>query len=203
MTFTNRRARSLGVALGLALGATLLLSPAAPRGGGGADAAVGPRRPTIVVYKAERQLLYFENDILKRRFPIVLGRKPQGKKERRGDHRTPEGEYYVTSKTSRSRFFRFLGLSYPNIEDAQRGLLSHLIDRGQYLRIKEAINHGDTPPWGTALGGYIGIHGEGEYSGFTRRHRIDWTEGCISISDDDMRTLYGSVGVGTPVLIFP
>lgn len=190
------------------LGTLLLLPPGIPcaradgKGAGEAAAAV-PKHPTIIVYKSKRHLLYFENDVLKREYPIVLGKKPKGHKLRQGDYRTPEGEYYITHKSTVSRFYRFMGLSYPNIEDARRGLARKLIDQAAFLKIKTAIKHHLRPPSGTRLGGMIGIHGEGEYRDFTKRHRINWTEGCISVSDEDMKVLYEKVEVGTPVVILP
>ncbi len=187
---------------GLFLWASLAATAALPADRAEAVAARAAR-PTVIIYKSKRRLLYFENDILKRRFPIVLGKKPQGRKARRGDLRTPEGEYYVTSKKSKSRFHRFLGLSYPNVEDARRGMLKRLITKRDFERIRRAIRSGGQPPWSTPLGGYIGIHGEGEYRDFTGRFRINWTEGCISMSDQDMEVLYNLVDIGTPVLIFP
>ncbi len=190
------------------LGALLLLLPGVPsaRAAGkdaGEAAAAVLKRPTIIVYKSKRHLFYFENDVLKREYPIVLGKKPEGRKLRQGDYRTPEGEYYITHKSTVSRFYRFMGLSYPNIEDARRGLARKLIGQAEFLKIKMAINHHQRPPSGTRLGGMIGIHGEGEYRDFTRRHRINWTEGCISVSDEDMKILYEKIDVGTPVVILP
>ena len=190
------------------LGALLLLSPEIPcaRAAGkdaGEAAAAVPKRPTIIVYKSKRHLLYFENDVMKREYPIVLGKKPKGHKLRQGDYRTPEGEYYITHKSMASRFYRFMGLSYPNIEDARRGLARKLLDQAEFLKIKIAINRRQRPPSGTRLGGLIGIHGEGEYRDFTKRHRINWTEGCISVSDEDMKILYEKIDVGTPVVILP
>jgi len=162
------------------------------------------RRGGIVVYKSERRLLYFENDVLKQRFPVVLGKRPEGVKRRRGDSRTPEGEYFVSSKRPRSRFRLFLGLSYPNARDAQEGLRRGAISKTAYEGIRDAFRAWREPAWDTALGGFVGIHGEGnEYRGFVRRHHIDWTDGCIALSNDDIRTLYDLVHVGTPVLILP
>lgn len=156
------------------------------------------------MYKSERRLLFFENDILKRRFPVVLGKRPEGVKRRQGDSRTPEGEYFISSKRPRSRFRLFLGLSYPNARDAREGLRSSAISSADYEGIREAIRAGREPAWDTALGGFVGIHGEGsEYEGFVRRHHIDWTDGCIALSNEDIRDLYGLVEVGTPVIILP
>ncbi len=194
----SRRLRLLGAAILLAtlLGVTAALLPLP-------DSRAEPaQRPTLVIFKSKHRLLYFENDILKRRFPITLGTRPLGEKERAGDRRTPEGEYYISSKKPISRFRRFLGLSYPNIEDARRGLERRLIGSGDFVRIRRAIEAGRQPPWGTPLGGYVGIHGEGEYRGFTKRHHLNWTDGCIALSDEDIETLYRLVDVGTPVLIF-
>ena len=162
------------------------------------------RRPLILVYKSQRRLLYFENDVLKRRFPVSLGRRSAGEKRRQGDFRTPEGEYFISSKHPRSRFRLFLGLSYPNAHDAGEGLRRKLISRREYEGIRGAIREGREPSWGTALGGTVGIHGEGsKYRGFVRKHHINWTDGCIALSDEDIRALYDLVEVGTPVLIFP
>ena len=190
--------------VGLAAFLLTIAHPAAsPIQGAGEVLAAAPSRPTIVIYKAKRRLHYFENDILKKRFSVVLGKRPRGAKQRRGDLKTPEGAYYVTSKNTRSRFHRFLGLSYPNIRDADRGLVSHILSRNQYDQIKKAIHGGRQPPWGTPMGGYVGIHGEGKYRDFTKRHRINWTDGCISLSDSDVKVLFDLVSIGTPVLIFP
>ena len=195
-----RRLRLLGAALLVAMLPGVDPGPLPPRN----VQAETSRHPTLVIFKAKRRLLYFENDILKRRFPITLGTRPLGDKDRAGDRRTPEGEYYVTSKKPSSRFRRFLGISYPNIEDARRGLDRRLISEDDFARIRRAIATGQSPPWGTPLGGYVGIHGEGgAYRGFTKRHHLNWTDGCIALSDEDIETLYHLVDVGTPVLIFP
>ena len=162
------------------------------------------RGPTIVIYKSQRRLLYFENDILKQRFPMSLGKHPRGEKRLQGDSRTPEGEYFISSIRPRSRFHFFMGLSYPNARDAEDGLRRGVISRPEYGRIRQAIRSGSEPPWGTALGGFVGIHGEGTgYRGFVRRHHIDWTDGCVALSNEDIRTLSDLVEVGTPVLILP
>ncbi len=172
--------------------------PAAP-----AQAAPGSRA-TVVIYKSQRRLFYFEDDILRRRFPVTLGKRPEWEKRRQGDFRTPEGAYFISSKRPRSRFLLFLGLSYPNTRDGDEGLRRGAISTEEFEAIRAATRDGREPPWGTALGGFVGIHGEGsEYRGFVRRHHIDWTDGCIALSNEDIRVLYHLVRVGTPVLIFP
>jgi murein L,D-transpeptidase YafK len=172
--------------LGVALSTLLQASP------GAADP-----RMELEVWKGKREMwLKFGNRVT-RKFPVVLGRQPVATKLRQGDLRTPVGKYYVCEKRSRSRFRRFLGISYPNVDDAERGFSDHLITADQWADILFANLRRQVPPWRTPLGGRIGIHGHGG------RQMIgaDWTEGCIAVGDDEIEYLYRVVPVGTPVTI--
>ncbi len=147
----------------------------------------------IKVYKEDRKLELWDKDNIMATYKIGLGFSPKGNKIREGDGRTPEGEYYVCTKNPKSRFTLFLGLSYPNLEDAERGLKDGLIDEKSYNKIKEAIDIGKRPDWSTLLGGQIGIHGKGS--------QFDWTAGCVALEDEDIKTLWDNVELGTPVKI--
>jgi murein L,D-transpeptidase YafK len=149
--------------------------------------------PRIVVTKSERLLELFATGVLVRRYKIGLGLSPVEDKIHQGDRRTPEGEFYVFTKNDKSAFYLSLGLSYPNIEDAERGLRDKLISRRQHDAIVRAIKRKATPPQNTALGGDIYIHGNGASS--------DWTWGCVALENADMKELFDAVGVGTPVVI--
>jgi murein L,D-transpeptidase YafK len=152
-------------------------------------------RPEIVVEKSARRLSLYAGGEVVRVYRVGLGTAPVGDKERAGDRRTPEGSFYVCVKNPQSAFYLSLGLSYPNAEDAERGLRAGLITRAQYRRIVRAISGNQTPPWDTALGGTIFIHGNGSQS--------DWTWGCVALDDRDMKELFDSVPTGTPVRIEP
>jgi murein L,D-transpeptidase YafK len=136
--------------------------------------------------------LYSEGVVV-RRYKIGLGLSPVEDKVRQGDRRTPEGEFYVFTKNDKSAFYLSLGLSYPNIEDAERGLRDSLITRRQHDAIVRAIKRLATPPQNTALGGDIYIHGNGSSS--------DWTWGCVALENAEMKELFDAVSVGTPVTI--
>lgn len=151
--------------------------------------------PKIVVKKAERILELWYGEVLYARYPIGLGWEPVGDKKREGDGKTPEGEYYICTRNNYSRFYLSLGLSYPNTEDARDALESGLIDQGTYNRIEDAISRRVQPPWNTALGGEIMIHGHGSHS--------DWTAGCIAVDNDIMDVLWENCGLGTTVIIEP
>ena len=151
------------------------------------------RDPRIVVSKSERRLELFSEGVMVRRYKIGLGLSPVEDKIRQGDRRTPEGEFYIFTKNDKSAFYLSLGLSYPNVEDAERGLRDKLISRRQYDAIVRAIKRKATPPQNTALGGDIYIHGNGASS--------DWTWGCVALENADMKELFDAVPVGTPVTI--
>src|SRR5262245_18522722 len=149
----------------------------------------------IEVLKRSRQLILYSGTSVVKRYRIGLGFNPQGPKVRQGDGRTPEGSYYVCSKNPKSQFFLSLGLSYPNEDDASRGLKDGLISRPQFQQIIAAIRRGGVPLWNTALGGEIFIHGAGS--------RTDWTWGCVALENDDIRELFDTIPKGTPVIIKP
>ncbi len=149
----------------------------------------------MLVEKHARRLTVFSDGEPVKRYRVALGGEPEGDKEREGDLRTPEGEFYVCTRNSASKYHRSIGLSYPNEEDAERGLAAGLITKREYRTILDATRHMTRPPWKTALGGEIMIHGGGTDS--------DWTEGCIAVSDPEVEELFRALPLGTPVEIAP
>jgi murein L,D-transpeptidase YafK len=156
----------------------------------------GPVVARIVVSKSQRVLTAYRSDgSVVATFPAVVGRGPVGTKVHEGDECTPEGEYYVCFKNPRSRFHLSLGLSYPNTDDADRGLRQGSITPLEYRAIVDAHDARRVPPWKTALGGEIFIHGGMEGRGSTA--------GCVAISNPAMEQLFPQVALGTPVVIEP
>lgn len=149
--------------------------------------------PIIIVKKSERILELWDGDKLFDSYFIGLGWEPDGDKKREGDGRTPEGSYYVCIRNSNSRFYLSLGVSYPNSEDAKEALDDGTIDRNTYDQIVSAIDEKSCPPWNTALGGEIMIHGMGSNS--------DWTAGCIAVNNDVMDILWKYCPLKTPIII--
>jgi murein L,D-transpeptidase YafK len=136
----------------------------------------------VVVNKARRELILMHGREVLRSYRVALGTNPAGRKERQGDGRTPEGLYTITGRNARSAFHRSLRISYPNREDRAR-----------------AARAGVNP------GGDIMIHGLPNGRGFIGRlHRqVDWTLGCIAVTDEEIEEIWRLVPNGTPVQINP
>jgi murein L,D-transpeptidase YafK len=153
----------------------------------------------IVIKKIDRRLVLSMIDGSQRVYPIGLGKNWAADKAIEGDHATPLGEFYVCAKNPRSKYFRSLCISYPNAEDAERGLNAGLITAAEHAQIIEAIGLGTVPPQHTRLGGEIYIHGQRDGRGADAAK--DWTRGCVALDDADMRELYDLVAIGTRVVI--
>jgi murein L,D-transpeptidase YafK len=156
----------------------------------------------IVVWKQRRVLEVLNTNRVIRRYAISLGISPVGGKEVRGDGKTPVGRYYVYEKRPSNRFRWFLALNYPDSEDADRAFEAGRISADTWADIWIADRTGQTPPWDTPLGAFVGIHGTGA-NGRKAKLRLasDWTDGCIAVSDRDIEDLYALVPVGTAVEI--
>jgi murein L,D-transpeptidase YafK len=152
-------------------------------------------KPRIVVYKKERKLDLYSGETLLKTYRVGLGFNPVADKQREGDGATPEGDFYVFVKNNKSAYYLSLGVSYPNVEDAERGLRDRLITKAQYDAIVDAHRRKVGPPQYTKLGGLIYIHGHGAAS--------DWTLGCVALENEHMKELFDAVSVGTQVTIKP
>jgi murein L,D-transpeptidase YafK len=133
----------------------------------------------IIVKSAHTLTLYSKGSVL-RTYRVSLGRGPGHAKQEEGDHETPEGLYVIDAKNAHSRFHRALHVSYPNADDKRRAQQLHV-----------------------SPGGAIMIHGIENglgWLGSLQRH-IDWTDGCIALTDPEMDEVWKLVPNGTPIEI--
>jgi len=165
------------------LGLSLATLAAFLTGCGRHQAEVNPEHADrIIVFKSAHTLCLMRADQVLRAYRVALGRSSVGPKTRKGDHKTPEGQYIIDGKKERSRFYRALHISYPNAADTAR-----------------AQKEGQDP------GGDVEIHGiENGLGWIGRLHRsFDWTDGCVAVTDAEMDQIWEAVAVGTPVEIRP
>ena len=158
---------------------------------------------SLEIEKAKRTLIVRQGDAVARRFQIAVGRGGLGDKRIRGDNKTPVGVYHITELKPEGPFHLFMHLNYPNVKDAFFGLRNHLITDRQFGRIVQAARQGETPPQDTRLGGAVGIHGLGEESAerLKVQRYLDWTQGCIALTNRDATELMKYVEIGTKVTI--
>lgn len=136
----------------------------------------------ILIEKGERRLTLISKGKVLKTYRIALGGNPNGPKERQGDNKTPEGTYVIDSRNRNSRYHLSLHISYPNEKDKKRA--------------KEL---------GVSPGGDIMIHGiKNGFSRIGESHtKLDWTKGCIAVTDEEIEEIEKLVPNGTIVKIMP
>ena len=134
----------------------------------------------ILVDKFAHKLYVYYDGKLKREFNAELGPYWIGAKQYRGDKATPEGKYHVTKKKSHreTKYYKALLINYPNSEDL--------------ARYEANVKKGRIPRRGA--GNLIEIHGDGGKG-------MNWTDGCVALTNNDMDRLFEMCGPGTPVTI--
>ena len=113
-------------------------------------------------------------------YEVALGSDSVGRKAQEGDGRTPEGSYVIDYRKPNSSFYRALHISYPDAADRA-----------------QATVRGVNP------GGLIMIHGIRNGLGIVGRwHRLmDWTNGCIAVTNSEIEEIWAAVPDGTPIEI--
>jgi len=162
----------------------------------------------IVITKEKHRLDLYSGQTLVKSYHVALGSNPIGAKVRRGDGRTPEGEFYICMRNGKdSAFHLFLGLSYPGLPRATDAVNSKQITWQQFQAIRSRLASRGTPLWNTDLGGWVGIHGGSNdaYAAKVRKKRgsSDWTAGCIALTNREIEEIAAAAPVGTPVTILP
>lgn len=166
----------------------------------------------LIFLISQKTLLWYQDNKLFKQMTAVSGRGSQADKQKEGDQTTPLGLFYITHKNQNSSFYRSLGISYPNEEDASRGLKAGLINLKQFQAIRNAIKEKRTPPQDTGLGSHIMLHGEPnslnslDFLGRLKSKALsmmDWTNGCVAVSNEDMLPLFENVEVQSSITILP
>ena len=161
-----------------------------------------PSERLIIIDKTIRKLYLYENNRLVDGFPVhlALGFDPMNSNKRRGDGRTPEGEYFIYNKHASASYKYFLEISYPNHLDVERGLRDGLITPAEGKRILRGLETLDGGIRGTTLGDAVGIHTRGLNDSRPATLR-NWTLGCIALEKDDMHRVFQDARIGHKVLV--
>ncbi len=140
------------------------------------------RADRVRVDKRDRTLTLLRGGQPLKTYTVSLGGAPAGHKRREGDERTPEGRYLLDYRNPNSANHRALHVSYPDSSDVARARAAGV------------------PP-----GGMIMVHGIVNGLGWMGRlHRlVDWTDGCIAVTNREMDEIWRAVPDGTPIDIRP
>jgi murein L,D-transpeptidase YafK len=145
-------------------------------------AADKPLADRVLIIKSTRTMTLLSGNTVLRTYKVALGTMPIGPKRIEGDHKTPEGIYTIDAKNPQSRFHLSLHISYPSAADRE-----------------QARKLGARP------GGAIMIHGlEKQFAYLGALHRqVDWTDGCVAVSNAEIEEIWKLVPVGARVEIRP
>lgn len=137
----------------------------------------------IEVNKGERRMTLLRDGAVIGTYRITLGRDGDGgHKAREGDQKTPEGAYIIDWRNPRSMAHLSLHVSYPNTDDQSAA------DAAGYSPGGNIMIHGLPNGWGWLAP----VH-----------HLWDWTDGCIGVTNAEMREIWSKVPNGTPITITP
>jgi murein L,D-transpeptidase YafK len=92
---------------------------------------------------------------------------------------TPEGNYVIDARNPKNAFHLSLRVSYPDACDQARAAIE-----------------------GVSPGGDIYIHGRPD-DGASTGAEVDWTQGCIAVSDVEIREIWSLVPTGARIVIHP
>ncbi|MBA1421050.1 MAG: L,D-transpeptidase family protein [Epsilonproteobacteria bacterium] len=136
----------------------------------------------IVVIKKERKMYLYKNGKIEQTIPVSLGKNPLGQKEKKGDYKTPEGEFFIHRKLCSPKYYRSLCISYPRPEDKARAAAKGLNPGGD-------ITIHAQPKW----------NADGKGDSYTLAH--NWTQGCVAVTNSAMKELWYAVREGVPITI--
>jgi len=160
------------------------------------------RLPWLLVDTQALTLTVFspENKVLTRFNNISIGSGGAAEIHHRGDETTPLGNFRVAWIDRHSRYGTFYGFDYPSEDIARRAYAEGSLSRTELDSIIKALRQHRIPPQNTSLGGRLGIHGIGR--GDPAGHKaLNWTDGCVALTNPQIRRLSHWVHVGTRVVI--
>ncbi len=141
---------------------------------------------SITIDKSDYELSVYDDKGWYATYPVVFGNNTLSDKKMEGDKNTPEGTFRITAKRVHDKWCRFLSIDYPTAEDREK--------------FNKRKQKGEIPA-NASIGGGIGIHGVWPHEDFVIDRYNNWTLGCISMKNEDVKEIYGFANPGTKVTI--
>ena len=157
----------------------------------------------LIVERKNYTLNLYEDTVFVKSYRVCFGRNLTDKKKLSEDGATPVGEYKVCRISDNHRYYKFLQLNYPNLDDAAEALRKSLITQKQFNELKFDFYYEECVNPNTVLGGQIGIHGIGRLNPIFKNLPFvyNWTDGSIALSNEDLDEILSVINTGTKVVI--
>lgn len=140
----------------------------------------------LVVTKSKYELQVFDDDGWYATYPVVFGNKDVNDKMVEGDRKTPEGTFRIVSKKPHNKWHKMFLLDYPTQES--------------WDKFNERKAQGVIPK-NAKIGNGIAIHGTWPHDELVVDDFTNWTNGCVSLKNEDIDELDPIIPVGTKVII--
>jgi murein L,D-transpeptidase YafK len=140
----------------------------------------------VVVDKSDYELQVFDEEGWYATYPVVFGSKDLSDKLVEGDRRTPEGTFKIIFKKPHQKWHKMLMLDFPTQES--------------WSKFKERKSKGVIPQ-GAKIGGGIAIHGTWPHDDLVVDDFTNWTNGCVSLKNEDLDELDQLLPIGAKVII--
>jgi murein L,D-transpeptidase YafK len=140
----------------------------------------------ILIDKSDYELSVYDEKGWYATYPVVFGNNSLGDKKMQGDRQTPEGTFNISYKRVHDKWCRFMLINYPTAESVAKFNMRK--QRGEI-------------PASAKIGGDIGIHGTWPHDDYLIDKYKNWTEGCISMKNDDVKEVYSFTRNGASVTI--
>jgi murein L,D-transpeptidase YafK len=158
---------------------------------------------SIIIDRKNFSLSIFEDTVAIKSYRISLGRNNAVPKSKVKDGATPVGEYNICEVDTAHKYYKFLKLNYPNINDATEALKRNVITQRQFDQLKFEYYYEGCPKTETDLGGNIGIHGIGRLNYIFKNLPFvyNWTDGSVALKNESIDEILSVIGKGTKVVI--
>jgi len=140
----------------------------------------------IVIDKSDYELNVYDDEGWYATYPVVFGSKDLSDKLMEGDRRTPEGKFKIISVRPHTKWHRMLMLDYPNQQS--------------WAKFRQRKASGIIPA-SARIGGGIAIHGTWPNDNIVVDDFTNWTNGCVSLKNEDIDDINSFLSVGTSVEI--
>lgn len=141
---------------------------------------------SLLTEKSKYKLtVFYETEPIKS-YPVVFGFNPVDDKLKEGDGCTPEGKFKVKAHYVHKKWDKFIWLNYPTIES--------------WKKYGDAKSKGILK-FSDSIGSKIGIHGVPDNDNSLIEQKKNWTDGNISLKNNDIDEIYEFIKDGITVEI--